>query len=80
MSPHDAAISLLTRIAAPMGAVTIVPWHEDSGAITMVVQIHKRSNILRSRIPSVFEGFPVRVEDVEPPIVERMCARYIMRR
>lgn len=75
MSPHDAAVSLLSKIGAPAGAVTVLPWHGDNGAITMVVQIHERWSISRSRIPTVFEGFPVRVEDVEPPIVMSRCAR-----
>ena len=71
MHPQTVAERLRARIKAPPGAVTVWPWHEDDGRIMMLVVIDSRVWVDTSPIPKTFQGFTVRVEKREPPIVHR---------
>lgn len=56
---------------APAGAVTVWPWHEDSGAITMIVVIDPRTWVDLRQIPKEYQGFKVKIEKRAPPVVQR---------
>ncbi len=69
MLPQVAARKLLDSLHAPLGAVTIWPWHEDDGHVTMIVVVNAHFSIDETQIPKYFEGFSVRVEHQFPPVV-----------
>jgi hypothetical protein len=71
MLPQIAAERLLESLNAPKGAISIWPWHEDDGRVTMVVVINSRYVMNESRVPKTFEGFDVRVERRDAPVIQR---------
>jgi hypothetical protein len=73
MHPQAVAERLRARIKAPSGAVTVWPWHEDNGQITMLVVIDAGTYVDIRQIPQTFQGFTVKIERREKPIVHRMA-------
>jgi hypothetical protein len=72
MTPQTAAESLRANIAAaPRAAVTVWAWHEDNGAVRLIVRVNPRHPIDLTRIPRTFAGYPVSVERREAAIALR---------
>ena len=69
MLPQAAADNLRKTIHAPAGAVTVWPWHEDDGRVVMLVVLDPKHWVDTSKIPSTYQGFTVRVERRNPPVV-----------
>ena len=69
MLPQVAARKLLDSLHATPGAVTVWPWYEDDGRVTMVVVVNALLPFDERQIPTQFEGFTVRVERQFPPVV-----------
>jgi hypothetical protein len=74
MLPQVAARKLLDSLHAPPGAVTVWPWHEDDGRVTMIVVVNSHFSLDETKIPKNFEGFRVRVERQSPPVVRAASA------
>lgn len=72
MSPQMIADQLRACIKAPPGAVTVWPWHDDSGHITMLVVIDADIYVDTRSIPQIFQGFTVKIERREKPIANRL--------
>lgn len=73
MRPQTVADRLRARIKAPLGAVTVWPWHEDDGRITMLVVIDAGTWVDTRQIPHEFQGFKVKVEKREKPVIHRLA-------
>jgi hypothetical protein len=71
MRPQAVADELRHLIKAPPGAITVWPWHDDDGRITMIVVIDPAIWIDTSQIPVEYQGFKVKIERRPPPIVQR---------
>jgi hypothetical protein len=69
MSPQVVADQLRKSILAPPGAVTVWPWHEDDGQVTMLVVVDTKIWVDVRMVPSEFRGFKVRIEKRETPTV-----------
>ena len=69
MLPQVAADRLREKIHAPAGAVSVWPWYEDDGTVTMRVIIDPAYWVDISNIPKSFQGFTVMVERRYPPVV-----------
>jgi hypothetical protein len=69
MLPQIAARQLLDSLRAPAGAVTVWPWHEDDGTVTMLVVINPKAFVDERDIPKLYQGFAVRVEHRDAPLV-----------
>ncbi len=74
MLPQTAAQKLLTSLAIPAGGVSVWPWHEDDGRVTMVVVINASYPVDERKIPQQFEGYNVRVERKHPTLVRAAVA------
>jgi hypothetical protein len=60
-----AAKRLRKRIGAPRWAVSIWTWRDDDGTFRLIVKIDPRYALDRTKIPRMFAGFPVTVENRE---------------
>jgi hypothetical protein len=66
MDIAHAAERLYEELHAPRGALNVIPWPDQSGNFYIRVWLYRECGDLR--VPSSFDGYPVRVERRSPNV------------